>query len=96
MGKVPLINSFNYFFKSREDKLKDIIYYGNIFKVYFYAKKNLEENSKISTQYREVYIFDDYFEIVLDRKKSQYNVGNNCAKENIIYQAGQVSLCKNK
>ncbi len=95
VSKISLKKTFTYLFSDREVKLKETIFYGDIYKVYFYAKENLPEGSIINSV-NEVYTYNDYFKI---RKNTQstikYKITEKCSNDKrTIYQSGKVNLCE--
>lgn len=94
-GKVPLIKTFSYIFSDREAMLKNSIYEGDIFKVYFYAKSTLPKGSILATDFVEVYPYDDYFSLIekFRSQKNAYAITANCDTANIIFKSGRISLC---
>jgi hypothetical protein len=98
VGKVSWKNSLRYISSDLETKL---IHTSNdtqdIFKVYFYAKKNLPPQSIMSGP-SEIYVYDDHFKLVIEKKenKGYYITRKNCPnKTSLMFESGAIKLCKN-
>lgn len=95
IGKVPLIKTLSYLDKSLEVKLSNAIYEGDIYKTYFFAKKNLLQGTVLKTDFNEVYTYDDHFRL---RKNNytdiNYIIDNDCINKNYIYISGKTCLRK--
>lgn len=94
-GKVPLIKTFSYVFSGREVMLKNSIYEGDIFKVYFYAKSTLPKGSILATNFVEVYLYDDHFRLIekFRSQKNSYTITASCNDKDVVFKSGNISLC---
>jgi len=96
VGKVPLADTFIYINKSKEEKLKNILYHGDVYRIYYYAKKNLPFGTVIKSDFNEVYSYNDYFK--LSKKHSghvAYAISKKCINnKDIIFESGGVKLCR--
>jgi len=97
VGKIPLAKTFSLVGESREFKLQNIIYFGDLFKVYYYAKNNLPEKTLIRSVFLEVYVYNDYFKMVeRDNPEAKYEIAKNClSNQRMLYVSGVYCLCQN-
>jgi hypothetical protein len=58
------VGSFKYFGMNQETQLKNILYEGGIFEVYFYAKNKIPKGSFVATDFNEIYGYNDYFSLM--------------------------------
>lgn len=95
-GKVPLSKTFSYVSDSEEIKLKNIIYFGDLFEVYYYAKDTLPKGTLIRTNYMELYTYNSYFKLrgSGDVEARYEIVGGKCFTSNEVYDSGEYSLCE--
>jgi hypothetical protein len=49
---------------NQETQLKNILYEGGIFEVYFYAKNKIPKGSFVATDFNEIYGYNDYFSLM--------------------------------
>ncbi len=97
VGKVPLNETFTFLNSSREIKLENVIYFGDLFKVYYYAKNILPKDTTIQTDFVEIFTYNDYFKLVkVDDLRAKYKITNNCLIDEELYRAGSFALCCNK
>lgn len=98
VGKVPLHKTFSMLNESREVKLQDIIYFGDLFQVYYYAKDNLPKKTPVSTSFSELYTYNDYFQLrVPGDPAAKYEINKVCsANDKELYRSGVFALCQNK
>ena len=97
-GKVPLSKTFNYVNASEEIKLKNVIYFGDLFKVYYYAKNNIPKKTSVRTSYLEVYPHNDYFQLSGMGGQNidvRYEITSNCSGNIELFKAGGYCLCQN-
>jgi hypothetical protein len=95
-SKVTYEKTFTYLFSDREAKLKEAIFYGDIYKVYFYAKKNLPKGATINSV-SEIYTYDDHFKIRRNSENLEYIIKQKCGEDFYsLYEGGQFSLCKRR
>lgn len=91
VGKVPLGETFRLIDDSRETKLQSIIYFGDLFRVYYYAKNNLPKGTPIRTELFEIYTYNDYFSI--NNSEAEYEIVKKCDDKQALYKAGAYCLC---
>jgi hypothetical protein len=95
-SKVPIEKTFTYLFSDREAKLKETIFYGDIYKVYFYAKEKLPRGVVINSV-SEIYTYDDHFKIRRNSENLEYIIMQKCGEDFYsLYEGGQFSLCKRR
>lgn len=93
-GKVYLKDTFDYLNKERRVKLENTVYYGDIYRIYFYAKEKLPKNTKIKIM-SEGYTYDDYFEIKRNVEEVNYAIEKECGDDSYSLQKeGEFNLCK--
>lgn len=96
VGKVPLNKTFSYLNKNQRFKLENAVNLNEIQKVYFFAQDNLPRGTVVKTNFNEVYLYNDYFN--LTRKiitEPHYKIDYACNGE-VIYRVNSVYLCKTK
>jgi len=95
VGKVSLKDTFKYLLLTREEKLKASLYGGDIYKVYFYAKKTLPKETNLQSNFAEIYTYNKYFSLKKFKNEDvKYQISTNCFEEFIsIYNEGEVHLC---
>ena len=95
VGKIPLGETFNMLNENRQEKLQDVIYFGDLFKVYYYAKNNLPKGAIVQTDLIETYTYNDYFKLRwISSPEAKYGISGKCLSSEEIYRAGIYSLCK--
>lgn len=95
-GKVPHLKTFTYLFNDKETKLKKTIFYGDIYKVYFYAKDKSPEGSKINS-ISEIYTYDDHFKIRINFEDLDYAIKKECDEDFYsLHKEGKFNLCEKK
>jgi hypothetical protein len=99
-GKYSLVGSFKYFGMNQETQLKNILYEGGIFEVYFYAKNKIPKGSFVATDFNEIYGYNDYFSLMgiyreADRGgELMYAIKRECnGRWKKIYESKQAQLC---
>lgn len=94
-GKVPLYETLHYINSDNETKFKNIIYFGDLFGVYYYAKSNLPKETLIKTNYCELYPNNTYFNLrgSGDLEARYEIVGGKCKEGSEMYSQGAYSLC---
>lgn len=95
VGKVGLVETFKYLKSDLQIKLEKSCF-GDIYKVYFFAKNHLDKNTVIKTSLNDVYIYNDYFSL---RRRNEdgvkYELGMGCKSlSQIVYNSGDIYLCK--
>lgn len=96
VGKVPFVKTFSFLNSDNETKLKNIIYFGDLYNVYYYAKTILPKKTLVETRFIELYTYNDYFNIVTDPDSgAKYLFSNNCQENQgeTMYKSGDFSLC---
>ncbi len=97
IGKVPLDKTISDLFLDRKLKLEATVNNNAIYDVYFYAKKILPKNTIITTNFSELYIYNDYFKLTKTRYVGvDYLITkSDCSdKWSNIYSNQDVNLCK--
>jgi hypothetical protein len=95
IGKVPLSKTFNYLREDNQKKLEEVLYEGDIYKIYFQAKKMLPEKTELATDFNEIYAYNDYFSLVGSKygNNAEYKILRECGDWKILYQTKKTKLC---
>lgn len=96
VGRVPLVKTFTYLNSDLQEKLENTLFEGDIFKVYFFAKKHLPAGTKIFSAYNEIYIYDDNFSLRSELESGvKYEIVPKCDSGfDPMYDSGGVYLCQ--
>ncbi|KKP71308.1 MAG: hypothetical protein UR69_C0001G0132 [Candidatus Moranbacteria bacterium GW2011_GWE2_35_2-] len=95
MGKVPILKTFSYVKYKKEEKLKNMVMNGDVFDVYFYAKKILPKDSVLMTGFNEIFPYDDHFSLTKRKTKdTSYSISKKCDVDSkILYEKNGIFLC---
>jgi len=95
-GKVPFKDTFKWLSVSTETKLKNVITFGELYEVYYYARENLPKGSIIATMYLELYPYNDDQLLLRGEgyKGSNYEIKKDCGSREVIYERKGYNLCK--
>lgn len=98
VGKVPLSKTFTLLNENRETKLQNTIYFGDLFKVYYYAKNNLPKGTLVRTNSLEIQTYNDYFGLrgAGDSEARHEIINGDCLNSQELYRVGVYSLCQIK
>lgn len=96
VGKVPLFYTLTYASESDRFKLEQSLSEGDVFSVYFQARDILPRGTVLAVDYRELYIYDEYFSLRYssDNPDIKYRISADCSGWKSIVSSGGVSLCE--
>ena len=96
VGKVPLSKTLSLLSEDREVKLQNIIYFGDLFRVYYHAKNTLPPKTPVSTSFSELYVYNNYLQLrVPGDSMAKYGINRVCSgRDREIYRAGAYVLCQ--
>ncbi len=95
-GKVPLDRTFNFLCAGNERKLESTIYFGDLFRVYFFAKESLPPGEMIRTQSLELSVHNEYFQLRGESDKDAlYEIVHSSCEEGWyqVHESGPYRLC---